>query len=100
VGTDAWRFSGEIVLLVEDGCVEAQIGTEKYVLETGDSIHFDPSVEHRRVAGRGKPATLTCVIMIPPRLQADLVSRLAAATSDGSQPASIDAAPDAGAELQ
>jgi len=69
-------------------------------LETGDSIHFDPSVEHRWVAGRAKPATLTCFLMIPPRLQADLVSRLAAATSDGSQPESIDAAPDAVAELQ
>ncbi len=100
VGTDAWRFSGEIILLVEDGCVEAQIGTEKYVLETGDSIHFDPSVEHRWVAGRGKSVTLTCFIMIPPGLQVDLVSRLAATTSDGSQPESIDAAPDAVAELQ
>ena len=80
-GTDAWRFNGEVVILVEDGCIEAEIGSESFVLEAGDSIHFDPSISHRWIAGGGKPAIVMCLAMIPSRLQADLVSRIAMATA-------------------
>jgi hypothetical protein len=40
-----------MVILVEEGCVEAEIGTESYILDVGDSIHFDSSIPHRWIAG-------------------------------------------------
>lgn len=83
-GTEAWQFNGEMVILVEEGCIEAEIGTESFVLEAGDSLHFDPILSHRWIAGAGKPATLMCLAMIPSRLQADLVSRVAMATANES----------------
>ena len=88
-GMDAWRFNGEMVILVEEGCLEAEIGGESFVLEAGDSIHFDPSISHRWIAGAGGAATLTVLAMIPPRLQADLVSRITMATSGGAIEASV-----------
>lgn len=45
-GTDAWSFKGEFVILVESGCIEVEMGGESVFVETGDSIHFDPSVPH------------------------------------------------------
>jgi transcriptional regulator with XRE-family HTH domain len=83
-GMDAWKFNGEMVILVEEGCLEVEIGSESFVLESGDSIHFDPNISHRWIAGAGKPAIVTTLSMIPPRLQADLVSRITMATSGGS----------------
>ena len=86
-GTDAWRFNGELVIMVEDGQIDATVGEDTYVLDVGDSLHFDPSIPHRWVAGGGKTATILCFAMIPSRLQADLVSRIA--TSTGTSNAEI-----------
>ncbi len=88
-GKDAWQFNGEMVILVEEGNLEAEIGSESFVLEAGDSIHFDPSIPHRWLAGPGEPTTLMVLAMIPPRLQADLVSRIAMATSGGAIEAAL-----------
>jgi transcriptional regulator with XRE-family HTH domain len=78
VGTDAWRFKGEMVIFVEKGCLEVELGDEKHVIEVGDSIHFDTGLSHRWIAGRGEAATIIIVTMIPERLQADLISRASA----------------------
>jgi hypothetical protein len=100
-GTVAWQFHGELVILVEDGCVEAEIGTESLVLEAGDSIHFDSNIPHRWIAGAGKPAVLMVLAMIPSRLQADLVSRIASASASaiGIGEVSIEASSD-GEEIE
>ena len=79
-GTDAWRFYGEVVVLVEDGCIEVDLSGESHVVEAGDSIHFDSSVLHRWVAGRENPATVTTLSMIPEHLQIDLKARTDPAT--------------------
>lgn len=79
-GTEAWEFNGEMVILVEEGCIEADIGGEIYLVEKGDSIHFDPSLPHRWLAGDGKPAMATIFAMLPERLQHDLMTRIAMAT--------------------
>jgi transcriptional regulator with XRE-family HTH domain len=78
-GTDAWQFQGELMLLVEEGCIEIELGGESHVVEAGDSIHFDSNLSHRWIAGRGKPATLIWFAMIPEDLQTDLMSQAAAA---------------------
>lgn len=78
-GTDAWHFQGEMVLLVEEGCIEIELGGESYVIEAGDSIHFDSSLPHRWVAGRDEPASLIALVMLPEHLQSDLISRAAEA---------------------
>jgi transcriptional regulator with XRE-family HTH domain len=78
-GTDAWHFHGEMVLLVEEGCIEIELGGESYVIEAGDSIHFDSSIPHRWVAGRDEPASLIALVMLPEHLQSDLISRAAEA---------------------
>jgi transcriptional regulator with XRE-family HTH domain len=82
-GTDAWHFQGELVLLVEAGCIEVELGGESYVVETSDSIHFDASVSHSWVAGQGKPARVIAVAMIPEHLQADIKMRASAVAVAG-----------------
>ena len=77
-GTDAWSFHGEMVIFVEEGCVEFELDGESYVADVGDSIHFDTSLPHRWVAGGETPATLIAVTIMPKHLQADLMSRVAA----------------------
>jgi mannose-6-phosphate isomerase-like protein (cupin superfamily) len=77
-GTDAWQFKGEVVLFVEEGCLEVDMGGESYVVETGDSIHFDANISHRWIAGRNEAATVVLVVIMPERLRADLISRAAA----------------------
>ena len=82
-GTDAWHFQGELVILVEEGCIEVELGGESYVVEASDSIHFDSSVPHKWVAGREKPATVVAVAMIPEHLQADIKMRESAVAVAG-----------------
>lgn len=82
-GTDAWHFQGELVLLVEAGCIEVELGGESYLVEAGDSIHFDSSVPHKWIAGREKPATVVAVAMIPEHLQADIKMRESAVAVAG-----------------
>ncbi len=67
-----------MVILVEEGCIEVELGGESHVIEAGDSIHFDASLTHRWVAGRGKPARLLTLAMMPKHLQTDLTSRTTA----------------------
>ncbi len=83
-GTDAWHFRGEVVLFVEEGCIEFELNGDSYLVETGDSIHFEADLPHRWVAGREEPATLIAVAIIPKHLQSDLMSRVAAMTENES----------------
>lgn len=79
-GTDPWKFRGEFVILVEEGCIEAEIGGESYVAEAGDSMHFDASFSHRWIAGRGQPAKVIAFSLSPKNLHDDLMSRASAVT--------------------
>jgi transcriptional regulator with XRE-family HTH domain len=74
---EAWQFHGEVILLVEAGTVEAEIGTEDFELAPGDSIHFDPSVPHSWYATGESTATVIVMALLPDRLQGDLISRTA-----------------------
>jgi transcriptional regulator with XRE-family HTH domain len=72
-----WQFQGEVILLVEDGTLEAEIGGESYELCTGDSIHFDPDLPHSwTAAASGKGATVVVVALLPEHLHGDLISRM------------------------
>lgn len=70
-GTEAWQFHGEVVLIVEDGCLDAVIGNESYALAKGDSLHFDPSHPHRWIAAKGEPARVVVMAILPERIHAD-----------------------------
>lgn len=76
---EPWQFHGEVALLVEDGTIEASIGDETYEIGRGDSLHFDPSIPHRWVAGHGKSATVLISAILPDRIHADLSTRIARA---------------------
>ena len=79
-GSDAWHFPGEVAILVEEGCVDFESDGESYLIEAGDSVHFDSRLPHRWVAGQGKPAKLIVIGILPERLQPDVASRIAAAS--------------------
>jgi len=82
-GSDVWNFHGELVIFVEEGCIEVELGGESNVIEIGDSIHFDSSTPHSWVAGRGQPAKVTVIAIIPEHLHADARSRAAAVAVSG-----------------
>lgn len=74
---EPWQFHGEIVLIVEEGVIEAEIGGELYEVGPGDSIHFDASLPHRWIAGGEKPAQAVILATFPQRAQGELLERLA-----------------------
>jgi transcriptional regulator with XRE-family HTH domain len=78
-GSEPWQFHGEMVILVEEGRIDAEIGGESFLVGAGDSIHFDPSLPHRWVAGGGEWAQAVVMATIPERLQGDLMERIATA---------------------
>lgn len=75
--SEAWRFQGEIIMLVEEGDLETEIAGETYKVGTGDSIHFDASAPHRWCASGGRHATLVVFALLPDRMQGDMMSRIA-----------------------
>lgn len=83
-GTEAWQFQGEVVLIVEEGTLEADIGGERYEVGVGDSLHFDSSLPHRWIAANEKAAQTIVLASIPERLQGDLMERITAATGASS----------------
>lgn len=78
-GSQPWQFHGEVAVIVEDGAVEAVIAGERYALDRGDSLHFDPTLPHRWFAGGEKTATVLVAAHLPDRLHADLATRMARA---------------------
>lgn len=81
-GTDAWQFHGEVALLVEEGSVEAILGSQTFEIGRGDSMHFDPSLPHRWFASGGKPAVVVVAAILPDRVQTDLANRIARSVDD------------------
>ena len=75
-GSEPWQFHGEVVLIVEEGSIEATIGGEGFSIGRGDSVHFDPSLPHRWFASEGKPAMVLVVALLPDRMQVDLATRI------------------------
>jgi hypothetical protein len=68
-----------MVILVEDGVIDAEVGGEPFTVVAGDSIHFDPSLPHRWVAGGEKSAQAVVLASIPEHLQGDLMERITTA---------------------
>ncbi len=79
-GHEPWQFHGEMIMLVEEGEVRADIGGDVFEIGPGDSIHFDPSLPHCWVASSEKSAQAVVVAIIPERLQGDLIERIASAS--------------------
>jgi len=77
VDGDPWHFDGEVVLVIEDGRLDVEIAEDSHVLGVGDSIHFDSSLPHSWYAGGGSSATVLVMLLLPERLQGDLMSRIA-----------------------
>jgi transcriptional regulator with XRE-family HTH domain len=82
-GGEAWQFNGEMVLCCDAGILQCEVSGESFELGPGDTIHFDTSMPHRWVAGRDQPASVTVFVLLPERMQGDLMARLAAAAADG-----------------
>jgi transcriptional regulator with XRE-family HTH domain len=59
-----FEHEGEEVMFVLTGRVEWQVGADKFVLDPGDTIHFDSRVPHRGHSLSG-PATALVVIFSP-----------------------------------
>jgi transcriptional regulator with XRE-family HTH domain len=90
-GTEPWQFHGEVALIVEDGTIEVVVGDETYGVARGDSVHFDPSVPHRWVAGGGKPAMVLVTAILPERVHVDLAMRIARAATNPGDPYCLNA---------
>ncbi len=66
-----FEHEGEEVMFVLTGRVEWQVGADKFILEPGDTIHFDSRVPHRGHSLSG-PATALVVIFSPAGSKASL----------------------------
>lgn len=66
-----FEHRGEEMMYVLTGCVEWQVGSEKYVLNVGDTLHFDSRIPHRGHALSG-PATALVVMYSPDASSANL----------------------------
>ena len=66
-----FEHEGEEMMHVLSGRVEWQVGINKYVLEPGDTIHFDSRIPHRGRSLAG-PATALVVMYSPARSSANL----------------------------
>lgn len=90
-GTEAWQFHGEVALLVEEGTIEAVIGSDTYSIDRGDSMHFDPSLPHRWFAANGKPAMVLVTAILPDRIHSGIATRIARAVVDRADPFCLNA---------
>jgi hypothetical protein len=59
-----FQHEGEELLYVLTGRVEWQVGTQKFILEAGDTVHFDSRIPHRGHSLSG-PATALVVMYSP-----------------------------------
>ena len=85
-GEPEWRFQGEVVLLVEEGVLDAQVGGESFLLGPGDTIHFDSSLPHRWLARGPEDAQVLVLAAIPETLQGDLMERISSAARVSRRP--------------
>ncbi len=54
---------GEEFLIVLEGCVTLEYGTEMFALETGDSLYFDAETPHRLLNPHDQNASVLCVFL-------------------------------------
>lgn len=66
-----FEHDGEELIHVLSGRIEWQVGTEKYLLEAGDTIHFDSRIPHKGHSLSG-PATALVVMYSPAGMGANL----------------------------
>jgi quercetin dioxygenase-like cupin family protein len=57
-----YNHDGEEFLFVLEGKVEIQLGDHTDILEAGDSIYYDSSLNHRVACADEKPAKIIAVI--------------------------------------
>ena len=56
---------GEEFIIVVSGEVELTFGSERYLLKTGDSAHYNSVVQHIVKAAGGRPASIYAVVFTP-----------------------------------
>ena len=56
---------GEEFIVVVSGTVELTYGTDRHLLQSGDSAHYNSVVHHLVKAHGGKPASIYAVVFIP-----------------------------------
>lgn len=66
-----FQHDGEELLYVLTGEIEWQVGSQKYVLKAGDTIHFSSQIPHRGRSLSG-PATALVVMYSPAGFDGDL----------------------------
>lgn len=66
-----FQHDGEELLYVLTGRVEWQVGTQKFILEAGDTVHFDSRIPHRGHSLSG-PATALVVMYSPAGMNENL----------------------------
>lgn len=66
-----FQHDGEELLHVVSGSVEWHVGSKKYIMNTGDTIHFDSSLPHRGRSLSG-PAVALVVMHSPKTASKDL----------------------------
>ena len=59
------QHEGEEFIFVFSGCVEVEYGTEKYILNEGDSIYYDSIVSHHVHACGNTDAKILAVVYVP-----------------------------------
>jgi mannose-6-phosphate isomerase-like protein (cupin superfamily) len=59
-----FEHEGEELLHVLSGALEWQVGSDKFIVEAGDTVHFDSSIPHRGHSIAG-PATALMVMYSP-----------------------------------
>jgi len=66
-GSELYRHDGEEWLYVLSGRLIVTIGSDKYAVDPGDSIHFDATVGHRLAANGGKDVEAILVACVAPK---------------------------------
>jgi quercetin dioxygenase-like cupin family protein len=59
-----FEHQGEELLHVLSGTLEWQVGSDKFIVEAGDTVHFDSSIPHRGHS-IGGPASALMVMYSP-----------------------------------
>lgn len=60
-----FKHKGEEMMLVLQGTMHFTLGTEEYMVETGDCIYFDSSIEHFGLAVGDQDVKCVMVIFVP-----------------------------------
>jgi transcriptional regulator with XRE-family HTH domain len=68
--------SGEVVLMVESGCLEASIGNDRFVLNPGDTLHFKGTQPHSWKNVGDDPASVLLLGNVQAGARSGLIERM------------------------